>query len=364
MFGPVVFFVLVVAGATYLWLGRLHPSSFVGQVEVVQASVNSPDAGLLTNLWVVPLQEVKAGDLVAEVITTDPRTVNIRLEAMRDRMRLVELELSPILSRQRMAIDYEQLSVQCARVRAELATARVNLVQASNEFRRISELYRQQHRIISDTDYDLAKARFEGLSIEVHEKNKIVATTEKSLERLSLLADAYVPGGENDPIKQALATEEAKIKVFEEKAKPLQLLAPIDGVVTLILHRPGEQLIPGATLVTITSKRSDRIVAFLPRTLPFTLKLGTPVEVSTRSSLHRRTAPAKITGVAPILEGVTNAIIMPPIAVNPVLIPNSGRPVSISIPAELGLLPGEIVDIRVLEEPAPPSSAAKASAAR
>jgi multidrug resistance efflux pump len=347
----------VTGGALWLWLSRIQPTSFVGQVELIQASVNSPDAGLLTNLWVMPLQEVKAGDLVAELITTDPRTVNVRLEAMRDRMRLIELEISPILSRQRMAIDYEQLSVQCARVRAELATARVNLIQASNEFKRVSDLYRQQNRIVSDTDYDLAKARYEGLSIEVEEKTKIVTTTEKSLERLGLMTEAYVPGGEHDPIKAALATEEAKIRVFESRAKPLQLHAPMDGVVTLIAHRPGEQLVAGACVVTITAKRSDRIVAYLPRSVPITPRVGMPVEVSTRSSLRRRTAPARIIGLAPVLEGVTNTLILPPAAVNPVLVPSTGRPVSISVPPELDLLPGEFVDIRLLNEPRPPSGA-------
>ena len=63
------------------WRQMQRPGSFPGQVEVVETLVSSGDAGFITNLWVHPLQEIKAGDLVAEVITTDPRTVNNRLEA-------------------------------------------------------------------------------------------------------------------------------------------------------------------------------------------------------------------------------------------------------------------------------------------
>lgn len=353
--GPVVVFGLVAAAIGYLWLSRVRPTSFVGQVEVVQASVISPDTGLLTNLWVLPLQEVKAGQLVAEVFTTDPRTVNNRLEVMRDRMRLTELEMTPILVRQRTAIDYERLNVETAQVRAELATARVNLIQASNEFLRISNLYSRPDRIVSDTDYDLAKARFEALQMEVAEKSRIVADAERSLQRLATLADAFVPSGDNDPVRQALALEEAKIRVFEDKLKPLQLLAPIDGVVTAIHHRPGEQIIAGTVVATITAKTSERIVAFLPKNLAYTPKVGTPVEVSTRSSLRRRTALATVIGIGPQLEGVTNPLVMPPVAVNPYFVPNTGRPVAISLPAELNLLPGELVDIRLL--PQPPASA-------
>src|SRR4051794_11375467 len=78
-------FLLVCLGSTLAWRKVIHPVTFFGQVEIVQAAVASPDAGLLTNLWVVPFQEVKAGDLIAEVTTTDPRTANNRLEVMRDR---------------------------------------------------------------------------------------------------------------------------------------------------------------------------------------------------------------------------------------------------------------------------------------
>lgn len=339
-----LFFAAVVSGAVFFWLWNAHPTSFIGQVEVLQANVNTPDAGLLTNLWVAPLQEVKAGDLIAEMVTTDPRTVNNRLEVMRDRMRLTELELSPVLSRQRSALDYEQLAVTCARVRAELATAKVNLFQASNELRRITDLYQQKDRLVSETDFDLAKARFEALQTEVEEKTKIVTTTEKSLERLSYMADAYVPGGENDPLKHALSMEEAKIKVFEQKMKPLQLLAPIDGVVTLIHHRPGEQLAAGAAIVSITSKHSERIVGFVPRGFPCTPKVGTPVEVRTRE-LFRRKYLAQVIGIGPFLEPVTNSVLASPLAVRPVFIPATGQPIAVSLPPELRLLPGEYVDL-------------------
>ena len=66
-------FILVCCAIGFAWAKLTRPSTFFGQVEVIQAGVASPDAGLLTNLWVVPFQEVRAGDLVAEVTTTDPR---------------------------------------------------------------------------------------------------------------------------------------------------------------------------------------------------------------------------------------------------------------------------------------------------
>src|SRR6266481_2368142 len=44
-------FFLICVGAALAWKQMAHPTSFFGQVEVVQAGVASSDAGLLTNLW-------------------------------------------------------------------------------------------------------------------------------------------------------------------------------------------------------------------------------------------------------------------------------------------------------------------------
>jgi multidrug resistance efflux pump len=207
-------------------------------------------------------------------------------------------------------------------------------------------LFKEKERLVSETDYDLAKAQFEALQTDVAEKSKIVSTTQKTLDRLATMADAFVPGGENDWLKQALSVEEEKIKVFQEKIKPLQLLAPIDGVVTVVHRRAGEQLIAGEPIVTVVSKQSDRIVGFLPPTFPVTPKLGMAVEVRTRA-FRRQKCVARIIGLGPHLEAVTNTMISPPMAARPVLVPATGRPVSVSLPPGLHLLPGELVDVTV-----------------
>src|SRR4030095_1475979 len=75
-------FAALCGGITLLWSNLGRPTAFVGQVETIQTIVSSRDDGVITNLWVALLQEVRAGDLIAEVVTTDPRTANNRLEVM------------------------------------------------------------------------------------------------------------------------------------------------------------------------------------------------------------------------------------------------------------------------------------------
>jgi multidrug resistance efflux pump len=343
---PVIMLLVVIFAVATLWQRMASPTSFVGMVETIQTVIISPDAGLLTNIVISPLQEVRAGDIVAELVTTDPRTVNSRLSVLRGRMQLMEMELDPILNRQRSALDYERLVVDCAQIKVELATARVNLERAKNTHDRDKKLF--DERLLSADWYDQSLKAWQALQVEVSEKEKIVALTEKSLERLAYMADSFVPGGENDPLKAALGVEEEKVKLFQAKMKPIELQTPFDGVVTAVHRRPGEQVVPGEAIATITSRKAERIVGYLPQAFPINPKIGMQVEVATRSpfSLHKTKSIATITGVSPHLENITNAIVRPN---NPNMdVPMLGRVVSVSLPVDLKLLPGQPLDITLL----------------
>ena len=352
---PALVLLLVLVAIALIWRRMARPTSFVGIVETVYTTVTTPDAGLLTNISINPLQDVVAGDVVAEVVTTDPRTVNNRLSVLRGRMQLMEMELDPVLNRQRSALDYERLLVDCAKIKADLATAKAMLDGARSKFKRESELLAQ--KISSQADYDHAFTEKTALEAQVAEKEKIVALTEKSLERLSYMADSFVPGGENDPLRAALGVEEDKVKLFQAKMRPLELQAPIDGIETVLHKRPGEQVLPGDPIVTITARKPERILGYLPQAFPINPTVGMKVEVATRSPLSfwRVSSIATITGVSPHLETITNLLVRP---ITPGLsadqqLPVLGRVVSISLPADLKLLPGQPLDITLLpvEEP-------------
>src|SRR6059036_1912986 len=87
---PIVVLLAVLLAIAAIWRSLAQPISFVGMVETIQTVITSPDSGLITNILIGPLQEVRAGDVVAEVLTTDPRTVNSRLSVLRGHMQLTE----------------------------------------------------------------------------------------------------------------------------------------------------------------------------------------------------------------------------------------------------------------------------------
>ena len=75
------------------------------------------------------------------------------------------------------------------------------------------------------------------------------------------------------------------MKLFQAKLRPLELQAPIDGIVTLLYKRPGEQVLPGDPIMTITARKPERILGYLPQAFPINPTVGMKVEVMTRSPL-------------------------------------------------------------------------------
>ena len=71
-FLPVVLFGVVLIIALVLWRSRLSPANIPGEAEGIQAIVNSPDTGVLTELNVRSFQEVKAGALLGKVVSNNP----------------------------------------------------------------------------------------------------------------------------------------------------------------------------------------------------------------------------------------------------------------------------------------------------
>ncbi len=198
-FTPLFVFTGVFAGCVYLWGVRLQPTNFQGSVEVVRALVIVPAGGLLTNLWVQLHQKVTADTLVAEVVTTDPRTVSSRLSVMRGQMQLTQLEMSPVLGQQRNALDYAQLGLSISRLRVEAEMAKVNLSKAKSDLARTEQL--RQQNLVSEEVLEGMRRAAESLDLEVREKSLIVETMGKTLKRLSFMEDTFVAGGENDPLR-------------------------------------------------------------------------------------------------------------------------------------------------------------------
>ena len=325
-----------------VWKNYVSPPTLIGQVEPVIAAVTSRNAGVLTNLFVQRFQEVRAGEAVAEVHVTDHRRYDTELELLRSQIALSQLELGTLADRQRLSLDYETLRVDYMRQQTELQMAKAQLPHAQFDVELSKRLLGE--KVVSEFEYHYFLSSYDSLKAQVDQLTKNVEELEQKLVDVSEMAQGVPGAGATRDLLARLTQLQQEQRTLEALGSaPLLIEAPISGVVAEVLHRPGENLLPGDAILTISSKRSDRIVGYLRPPFSIQPKMGMAVEIRPRAQ-PRLSAETRISGVGASMEVIKNAVLIRPNAPAEL-----GLPVAVSIPESLRneLRPGELIDISI-----------------
>ncbi len=341
---PAMVFGGAVLALALLWKGYVAAPTMLGQAEPVVAQVSSYKPGVLARLNVSRFEHVRAGDPVGTVVVADPKVLASSLAVIQSEIELLRANMKPIASQQRNAMDYAQLRLDWMGQRAKLASARIDLQLAEAQSRRMEELFKD--KIVSERVYDQAKADKERLQSQVNELSNLVDEGERSFKDLQLTNTVEVSKVSTEPQVAAIAVEEAKLKLTEAQLSPITLRAPIDGIVSRILHRSGESVTAGQPIVSIATLTPLRIVGYLRPPITEQPAVGMRVQVRT-PGLPGEVGWARIEEVGTQLEPVPATVIGPIKMANVEL----ALPVSISIPPNLKIRPGELVNLTLVPRP-------------
>jgi multidrug resistance efflux pump len=183
------------------------------------------------------------------------------------------------------------------------------------------------------------------LQTEVNELSRQVAEGEQNFRTLRLTNGPEISKVSDDPLRAAIAVQESKLRLTEAELSPIVLKAPIDGIVSMIYHRSGEAVTAGQPILAIATLSPVRIVGYLRPPIMAEPQVGERVEVRTRG-LHREVGWAQIVEVGAQLESLP-ATLLSPLKMASVEV---GLPIDISLPANLKIRPGELVDITLLSK--------------
>lgn len=337
---PAIVFACTLIAIVVMWRSYVAPPTLVGQVEPLVSSVTSRNAGVLTNLLVQRFQEVKAGDIIAEVWVTDHRRYDTELELLRSQISLAQLELGTMADRQRLALEYENLRVNYMRQQADLEMAKAELPHAQFDVDLSSKLLGD--KVVSEFEYHYFLSSYDSLKAKVAQMTKSVEQLEKVLLDSKEIVETAPGAAGTKRLMDRLAdlqSQQARLELLG--VAPLRIEASISGVITDVLRHPGENLLPGDPIVTISARQSERIVGYLHAPLAIQPKMGMTVQVRTRTT-PRAEGEARISGIGAALEIIRNPAFLRPNAPAEL-----GLPVAVSIPANLRrqLRPGELLDV-------------------
>jgi multidrug resistance efflux pump len=335
---PVLMFVAVVAVIGVLWKENIAAPNLVGQAEPLQANVSCYKPGMLAHLDVIRFQRVKAGDAVGQVLVTDPKILASSLSVIEAEIDALRAGMQPLTAQQKTAMDYGRLRLDWMRQRAQLAMAKVNLQLAASEFHRTGELFKD--KIVSEKVFEQAKASEQRLQSEVDELSQLVEEQAKDFDENSLTNTFEMSKLTDAPLRAAIAVQESKLRLTEAELSPITLRATADGMVSVLYHRTGEAITAGEPIFSIAAFNSVRIIGYLRAPIMEEPRVGSKVQVRTRG-LGREA------GVASILEVGTQMETIAPALLGPMKFAATelGLPISISVPPNLKIKPGELVDL-------------------
>ena len=330
---PVVVFCVLSGVLVNLWVDKVNPPSFIGEVESKQVQIASPADGSLTDLAVIRFQQVLTGDPIAKIITTDPKVIEARLSVISAEVKLLQAQLEADFSRN--AVSYERLKLEWMQHKVNLATSRVNLQQAESNLTRTASLV--PGGVASQQEFETMRTARDSLVAEIQAQEQLVNETEESLQRIQQGMEDQKQSTQN-PLLAAIEVQTQKLRLTEVEMSPITLTAPIDGMVSIVHRHSGENLSAGDPILVISSTESTGIVGYVPKTFPVVLEPGQQVRVRTRSK-EREEATGQILSVGVQLEPIPSELRIPGTQ------SETGLPVLINIPPDLKLMPGEQVEL-------------------
>lgn len=333
---PFLSFCGVLFFAVWLWGLNLANPLVMGQAEGLTANVISPVPGRVTRLGAALYQPVKQGDVIAVVDGSDPQILSNTVAVIQAEMEAIRADAGMDAGDR---VRFAQFQMDWLAQRSELVGLRAELQYAESELARQERLLKEG--ISSQSELDIARRDVDRLTREVKEKTGAVDAAERSLGEL----DPSTKGADSPSVRALLAVAAEQLHLAEAQLQPVLLRAPIDGFVTRLDIAPDSTIVRGAVLATVASSKVDRIVGYIPQPVRIEPKVGMKLEVRSRGT-HRQLATTEVTHVGPRIE-----LFDAPLRVRGMgAAQERGLPIVVSVPNNMNLRPGELVDLRLITD--------------
>ncbi|HNQ88772.1 MAG TPA: HlyD family efflux transporter periplasmic adaptor subunit [Verrucomicrobiota bacterium] len=345
----------------WIWTHHVAPATVVGEVEVIRADITSHLPGTLAMLGVAQFQTVKAGDLVARVLTADPKLLESSLAVIKAEVELLRAGTDPVLNKERNLLDFERVRLDLIDQRVLLAGDQIRLRYAESELARVAALYREGSvtNVASRAELEIAQRDRDALEREIQERERQVEVIEANLRALPASNLTNALGTDPETLRAAIDLQEKSLRLTEAELAPLDLRSPVEGTVSMVYRHQGESVVAGEPIVTIVGSQSDRILGFVLPPASIEPAVGMSVEVRTRNG-PRRVAQSTITHVGRYMDLVPATLLLPAssqmLGLSSRTIDNNnanqfvqvGIPFALKTPSSLALRPGERVDLTLV----------------
>jgi len=367
---PILVWLAASAVVVFMFRSRARRFEVFGLALGQVREISSTSTGRLLNVPVQLFQQVKEGDPVAVVDTVlDHKHLKEELEAKRrvflaqiDRLKAqlkatedqMAAEASvqaadEVMDQRRLAVDVENARLHVLELNAQLETDQLALEQLQLD----KKIFIAQGRLRQEgaSQYELQKteAAYNTLLKKIKASEFLLSQARQDLKYAQKRYDDFASRQTRKPsidlaldvIRKEIDVQEQSIAEMLQSRAALVIKSPFDGVVSAIERSPGEAILPGEPILSISESEPREIIAFANRSELERIRINMKVELK-KSGEPIQVAYSQITHLGP------NVQLMPEqLRANPA-VPQWGRPILIKIPPGFKLIPGELVRVRAM----------------
>ena len=362
-FMPILVWVSVVACIFVLFRHRTERYEFIGLAQGEVRQIASTTTGRLESVPVQLFQKVNKFDTLAQlddtqlqgslvVVKAEINQLQAQLDATRDILLIEadERETAMVRSQLPFLLDVADARLCKLSLNAILEPDRIQLDDLQLEINIARQL---REKDIVGSRYELSKAEINHsiLVKKIEENERLLEEAEQVLSEAIERRDEFAKRQPAEaPIDSALETIYKNItvkeKIIEEisiQRLALVLKSPFDGVVSQIISRPGEAVLPGEPILAVARVEATEVIAYVNEQQVHQISEGLEVQII-KNSQPQQIVLSQVTELGPIMELMPEQLWQNPD------FPQWGRPFIVPVPqtADLKLIPGQVVGIRGL----------------
>jgi HlyD family secretion protein len=278
-----IFFAVLVGGAAvYYFFSTAQPSGLIveGVVDANQVVVAPKIQGLLERLTVAEGDAVRAGEVIAKLDTAELRA---ELEADRANVDNLRAQLAQSQSNYQLALNETAGDLASAQARldmtkAQLAQSEAQLKRIEDDYRRTEALAGQGVSARQDLDHITADLRVQQATVLA--QRELVHSAEGDL--IHAKAGEYRQRAAKSAVESAqsqLQNAEAELTAAQARLDNTRVIAPISGIVSVLVARQGEVVGPGSPVVTIVDPRDSWVRVGIPETYADRIAVGETLQL-------------------------------------------------------------------------------------
>ncbi len=273
----VLLLIIGVIGTAYYFLttDRNKGLTLIGTVDANQVIVSSNIQGRIEKLLVDEGTEVKAGDPIAVIDSTElnaeKQAAEATLVSLRSKLAQSQAMLKSTSGTTSSAVNNAQAMVQSTE--AQLAEAQANLERQKLDTKRAIDLTNQG--VESQQARDLAVASLKQAQAQVESLQKQVAAAQAQVKAAQAQThQASAAQSDVAASRAQAASAQAQIAQIEARLGYTRVLAPVSGTVDVRAAREGEVVAPGQPIVVIVDYNDTWVRAALPETYNSRVAVG------------------------------------------------------------------------------------------